>query len=725
MPKGPEHIAPTADISPARLALVATTTSNMVLILDGEARIEWVNGAFEAHTGYPLTDIRGKKPFDLLPGTGTDKETVARIRAHFANGEPFEEDILHYTASGTPYWVHTCSMPIGKAEGVDPGFVIIQTNISDRKRGERGLRIAASVFDRSHEAILITDKHNRIMDVNPAFARITGYSREEVLGLNPNILSSGRHSKAYYQSMWRSIEQNDFWRGELWNRRKNGEEYVELLSVSRVHLEEPGQYFHVASFSDITALKNHARDLDRAANYDELTGLPNRQLLVERLRTARQHADRQKRSLSVCYLDIDGFKAINDEFGHDAGDKALKTVADRLAHSLRRGDTIARIGGDEFVILVQSDNPEIVYQRLLSEVSQPIPVADTFITVTASLGAAIYPDDNTDAEGLIRHADQAMYAAKEKGRNQFHIFDPGEDAFRRQRRNQLVEIGNALEHNEFELYFQPQVRLADCQVVGFEALIRWNHPARGLTTPGEFLPAVENSHLEVPLGSWVLKEAIHQMNLWNEAGEQLAVSINIGAPHLMDRSFVHYLESYLQSHPEVNPEQITLEVLESTALEDIQRAENVLAKCQTLGLQVALDDFGTGFSSLTYLRTLPINMIKIDQSFIRDMLQDDSDRAIVESVIFMAQRFEKPTLAEGVETMAQAEALMAMGCNLVQGYAVARPMPASEVLPWLAMWRENASCKAQSEPPASDTGAGPGCSTGRDGTPSGRSQRLR
>ena len=698
MPKSPEHVAPTADISPARLALVATTTSNMVLILDGEARIEWVNGAFEAHTGYPLADIRGKKPFELLPGTGTDKETVARIQAHFANGEPFEEDILHYTASGTPYWVHTCSMPIGKAEGVEPGFVVIQTNISDRKHGERGLRIAASVFDRSHEAILITDKHNRIMDVNPAFARITGYSREEVLGLNPNILSSGRHSKAYYQSMWRSIEQNDFWRGELWNRRKNGEEYVELLSVSRVHLEEPGQYFHVASFSDITALKNHARDLDRAANYDELTGLPNRQLLVERLRTARQHADRQKRSLSVCYLNIDGFKAINDEFGHNAGDKALKTVADRLAHSLRRGDTIARIGGDEFVILVQSDNPEIAYQRLLSEVSQPIPVADTFITVTASLGAAIYPDDNTDAEGLIRHADQAMYAAKEKGRNQFHIFDPSEDASRRQRRNQLVEIGNALENNEFELYFQPQVRLADCQVVGFEALIRWNHPARGLTMPGEFLPAVENSHLEVPLGSWVLKEAIHQMNLWNEAGEQLAVSINIGAPHLMDHSFVHYLESYLQSHPEVDPKQITLEVLESTALEDIQRAENVLAKCQTLGLQVALDDFGTGFSSLTYLRTLPITMIKIDQSFIHDMLQDDSDRAIVESVIFMAQRFRKPTLAEGVETMAQAEALMAMGCNLVQGYAVARPMPASEVLPWLTAWRKNASCREQPHP---------------------------
>src|SRR5690554_2124658 len=698
MSNAPDSNQTSPDLDPKRLALVASATRNMVLILDAAGRIEWVNSAFERYTGYSLANILGKQPSEVLHGPDTDPDTVRRIHQHLFRGEVFEEDLLNYKADGTPYWVHTYCMPIGENEGVEPGFVVVQTNISDRKNSERGLCIAASVFDRSHEAILITDKHNRIMDVNPAFARITGYSWEEVLGLNPNILSSGRHSKAYYQSMWRSIEQNDFWRGELWNRRKNGEEYVELLSVSRVHLEEPGQYFHVASFSDITALKNHARELDRAANYDELTGLPNRQLLVERLRTARQHADRQKRSLSVCYLNIDGFKAINDEFGHNAGDKALKTVADRLAHSLRRGDPIARIGGDEFVILVQSDTPEIAYQRLLSEVSQPIPVADTFITVTASLGAAIYPNDNTDAEGLIRHADQAMYAAKEKGRNQFHIFDPSEDASRRQRRNQLVEIGNALENNEFELYFQPQVRLADCQVVGFEALIRWNHPARGLTMPGEFLPAVENSHLEVPLGSWVLKEAIHQMNLWNEAGEQLAVSINIGAPHLMDHSFVHYLESYLQSHPEVDPKQITLEVLESTALEDIQRAENVLAKCQTLGLQVALDDFGTGFSSLTYLRTLPITMIKIDQSFIHDMLQDDSDRAIVESVIFMAQRFRKPTLAEGVETMAQAEALMAMGCNLVQGYAVARPMPASEVLPWLTAWRKTASCREQPHP---------------------------
>ncbi len=689
MPKTPTTIHPPSDIDPNRLALVASATPNLLVMLDEAGRIEWVNPSFEQHTGYSLTEIRGRFPREILYGQNTDSETVKRINQKLHCGEVIEEDILHYTKSGTPYWVHTYCVPIGGEQGIEPGFIAIQNNISDRKNSERGLRIAASVFDRSHEAIMISDQSNRILDVNPAFSRITGYARDEVLGLNPAILSSGRHSGEYYRSMWQSIEKTDHWRGEIWNRRKNGEEYIELLSISRVHLEEPGQFYHVAAFSDITALKNHARELDRAANYDDLTGLPNRQLLEERLRTARKHADRQRRSLSICYLDLDGFKAINDRLGHAAGDRTLRTLSERLTRALRSGDTVARIGGDEFVLLLQGDdNHDAVYQRILATIGDPVPVGDQSVTLTASLGITRYPEDGADAEGLIRHADQAMYSAKEKGRNQYHFFDPGLDEHRRNRRNQLMEITRALENEEFELYFQPQIRITDCQLLGFEALIRWNHPAKGLVSPGEFLPIVENSHLEVPLGQWVLKEAIHQMHAWKEAGEDLAVSINISAPHLMDRSFADYLESYLYSHPEVNPGQITLEVLESTALEDTKRASNVLARCQTLGLQVALDDFGTGFSSLTYLRTLPVDIIKIDQSFVRNMLEDANDHAIVESVIFLAQRFAHPVLAEGVETMEHARALRHMGCNFVQGYGIARPMPASEVLGWARQWQE-------------------------------------
>lgn len=687
MPKSTEVVEPPGGIDAERLAMVAATTPNLVLFLDEAGTIEWVNPSFEQHTGHLLADIQGKHPRDVLYGPDTDPDTIARINRHLHRGDTFAEDILHYTRSGTPYWVHSYCVPIGREQGVAPGYVVIQNNISDRKHSERGLRIAASVFDRSHEAIIISDHNNRILDVNPAFSRITGYSREEVLGLNPAILSSGRHSKEYYQSMWRSIEKTDHWRGEIWNRRKNGEEFIELLSISRVHLEEPGQYYHVAAFSDITTLKNHARELDRAANYDDLTGLPNRQLLEERLRSACNHAERHGRRLSVCCLDLDGFKVVNNRLGQDAGDQVLRTLAERLTHTLRSGDTVARVGGDEFILLLQSDDSNAVYHRILSVIGEPIAVGGEQVTLTASLGATRYPEDQADAEGLIRHADQAMYSAKEKGRNQFHFFDPDLDQHRQKRRQQLMELTRALENQEFELFFQPQVRMSDYSLAGFEALIRWNRPESGLVSPGEFLPYVENSHLEVPLGQWVLKEAIHQLNTWQQAGEDLTVSINITARHLLDRSFADYLESYLHSHPELDPARVTLEVLESTALEDTKQANHVLTRCRSLGLQVALDDFGTGFSSLSYLRTLPIDLIKIDQSFVRSMMDSPSDKAIVESVIFLAQRFEHPVLAEGVETGEQARALARMGCNQIQGYGIAPPIPASEVLEWASGWR--------------------------------------
>lgn len=699
--QSPEDKKPAPQIDLERLSLVAIATHNMALILDASGFIQWVNPSFEEHTGHQLEDVAGARPRDILYGPTTDPETVRQIDCKFHRAEQFEEDILLFTRSGAPFWVHVYCVPTGAEQGVKPGFIVIMNNISDRKQGERGLRIAASVFDRSHEAIIITDHNNCIVDVNPAFSRITGYSRSDVLGLNPSILSSGRHSQAYYRAMWQSIEKTDHWRGEIWNRRKNGEEFIELQSISRIHLDEPGSYYHVASFTDITALKNHAKELDRVANYDELTGLPNRQQLEDRLRRARAQADLHEQNLAVCYLDLDGFKVINDSFGETAGNQMLCTLAGRLAKALRSGDTVARLGGDEFGLILQGDNNNAVYDRILSIINEPLdPGTGTGpISLTASLGITRYPADNSDAEGLIRHADQAMYSAKEKGRNLLHFFDPELNEHRQQRREQLTEITRALENQEFELYFQPQVRIAGCKVVGFEALIRWNHPHRGLLYPDAFLPTLANSHLEVPLGQWVLKEAIHQMNLWQAAGEDLSVSINISAQHLMDRSFTGFLESYLHSHPDVKPSQITLEVLESTALDDIRLAGNVLARCQELGFQIALDDFGTGFASLTYMRTLPVDQVKIDKSFVSNMLDDGNDRAIVESVIFLGQRFAHPIVAEGVETMEHIRALHQLGCDYIQGYGIARPMPASKISGWLNEWRKEKARKNIQELP--------------------------
>lgn len=681
----PRHALPNPpDV--ARLALVARYTANGVIMTDNEGLIEWVNPSFEATSGYQLKEIIGKRPGELLQGPDTDQQTVAHMRHQLRAGQGFDRDILNYRKDGSHYWARVVCTPITADEHPAGGFFAVQLDITRRKEDERRLKISASVFDRSHDAIMISDNSNRIVEVNPAFTRITGYQRDEVIGANPNILSSGRQGPEFYQSMWRSIAENNFWRGEIWNRRKNGEEFPEFLTITRVLLDEPGDWYHVASFSDITALKNHAEELDRATHYDELTSLPNRRLMMERLRRAMDHADESRKPLAICYLDLDGFKAVNDSVGQGLADRALMTIANRLRLAVRSDDTVARVGGDEFVLLLRDIDDECAYQRILDSIRQPLSIGPVNATVTGSMGVTLYPRDPSDQERLVRHADQAMYSAKEKGRNNVHFFDPSLDQHLQERRVQLTHLTRALNRNEFELHFQPQVQMSDRSVVGFEALVRWRHPDQGLISPGLFLPYIEGSHLEERFGQWVLKEALKQQLDWVRSGYRLGVSINISPAHLLAPTFSSFLQHYLENHPELDPTSITLEILESTALDDIQRAEQVIKDCHQLGIQVALDDFGTGFSSLSYFRSLPVDLIKIDQSFIRNMLDDDSDRAIVESVIYMAQRFSRPVLAEGVETREHAEALRALGCDFIQGYGIARPMPAAEVVPWMQCW---------------------------------------
>ncbi len=443
--------------------------------------------------------------------------------------------------------------------------------------------------------------------------------------------------------------------------------------------------------SDITEQKQVADTLEHLAHYDPLTQLPNRTLLADRMAMALAQARRNGTRLAVALLDLDGFKPINDTHGHDVGDLILIEVASRLRHALREVDTVARLGGDEFVLVLSDSGAGLDYrhslERVLDVLARPYVIGEIKATLSGSIGVTIFPDDDADPDTLVRHADQAMYAAKQNGRNRYHVFDAIMDRDLQARLGARNRIVAALAADEFCLHYQPKVDLREGRVIGVEALIRWQHPERGLVPPGEFLPLIEDNDFTVQLSEWVIDSALNQMEAWQAAGLTLGVSVNLPARHLQEADFPVYLKGVLAAHPGVTPDLFELEVLESTALEDVGGVSLRMKQCRDLGVRFALDDFGTGYASLAYLRRLPIELLKIDQSFVRDMLLDTDDLAIVEGVIGLAAAFRRTVIAEGCETLDHALMLLHLGCHLVQGYGVARPMPAQEIPTWLAGWR--------------------------------------
>ena len=593
-------------------------------------------------------------------------------------------------------------------DSVLDGFIRMQSNlaatmdmleqdIARRMRAEDQLKLSASVFHHSHEGIMITDADAHILDVNPAFTRITGYSRDEAIGLNPRVLNSGMHDIAWFTRMWRALKLDGHWRGEIWNRRKNGEIFPEMQDISAVYDDNGEVRHYVAVFSDISQQKTHEAELARIANYDLLTGLPNRRLLTDRLSQAMARAQRDGKLLAVAYLDLDGFKPINDTNGHAVGDLLLVEIGQRLKRGLRGDDTLARLGGDEFVMLLGDlDNPQACVaslERALEAVRTPAFLDDKVISISASIGATLYPADAGDGDNLLRHADQAMYAAKQAGKNRYYLFDPERDREMEGRRAHMRRLGDALATNEFQFYYQPKVNLLTGEMIGVETLIRWQHPERGLLLPDEFLSHFNDHPLEVKLGEHVLETALLQIEAWQREGVNIMVSVNISANHLLHSGFISQLATALARHPNVAPRQLELEVLESAAMNDLGRAIDIMTRCKMLGVHFALDDFGTGYSSLAYFRRLPVDVLKIDQSFVRDMLHDEEDLAIVESVVRLAQVFGRATIAEGVETLEHAARLIELGCPLAQGYGIAMPMPANQLLAWLEQWRSQAAWK--------------------------------
>ncbi len=621
-----------------------------------------------------------------------DAARIGQEVEHFfaAGRERWEQRYRVIRADGSCFWLYDYTVAERDEQGqvkVLRGYVMDE---SSRVESEARLRLSASVFENAHEGIMITDADQRILDVNPTFCEISGYRRDEVLGQLPSLLKSGRQDAGFYRDLWRTLQLQGYWRGEISNCRKSGEVYIALMTISSIKDESGNLTHYVAVFSDITQMKSHQEKLELLAHYDALTRLPNRVLLADRMDQALLRADRDDHYTAVCYLDLDGFKPVNDLYGHDMGDLLLVEVARRLTDSLRGQDTVARLGGDEFVLLLTGLESvaecEVTAGSVLMALSAPISVGGQELQISASMGITLHPDDGADADRLLRHADQAMYQAKLAGRNRYQFYDPDRDKRALHRHSTIERITQALADEEFELFYQPQVDLVQQRVQGFEALIRWQHPERGMLPPNEFLPAVAGQQVEIEIDHWVLQQAFQLLQRWHRQEVNLRLSINLTGSTLLADDFIARLHRYMNTYPEVFPGLLEFEVLETSALEDMHHAGRVFEICQSLGFRIALDDFGTGYSSLTYFRRLPAETLKIDQSFVRDMLDDPEDLAIVESVIGLAQAFNRELVAEGVESAAHGRLLVQLGCSIVQGYGIARPMPEAEVLAWVQHW---------------------------------------
>ncbi|WP_345062213.1 EAL domain-containing protein [Acidovorax lacteus] len=669
-------------------------SNDAIIVTSASADILSVNPAFERITGYSANEVRGCNPRMLSSGQ-QDQAFYARMWQRLLATGFWQGELVNRHRDGSHYVCHMTISAVQDDQGHLSHYVGVARDITVHQAAEKRLQLAASVFSHAHEGIMITNADGVLVDVNEAFSRITGYAREEVLGQTPRMLSSGRQPRSFYERMWSELRTVGAWSGEVWNRRKSGEVYAEMLHISAV-ADSNGQLSHyVALFSDITQNKEQERRLERIAHYDALTGLPNRVLLGERLRRSMQQMQRLRSTLAVVFLDLDGFKAINDQHGHDAGDHLLVALAGRMSHALREEDTIARLGGDEFVAVlshlhtVQDCIP--VIERLLRAISDPVVVEGVTLQVTGSLGVAFYPQaDEVDADQLLRQADQAMYQAKVAGKNRYQVFDVEQDRTLRGRHESLERIQQGLDDHEFELYFQPKVNMRSGEVLGVEALLRWNHPEHGLLPPGTFLDVIGDHPLHLQLGEWVIEQALVQIVEWKRAGLHMPVSVNVDGRQLQHPEFMTRLQALLARHPQVQRGDLGLEVLESSALSDIPHVSGVIDACESLGVDFALDDFGTGYSSLTYLRRLPARVLKIDKSFVQGMLEDPEDLSILEGVLGLARAFRRAVVAEGVESIAHGQMLLRMGCEGAQGYAIARPMPARALPVWLAQWRPDA-----------------------------------
>lgn len=550
------------------------------------------------------------------------------------------------------------------------------------------LQLSAKVFEKSGEGIIITDADERILSVNNAFIEITGYAAEEAIGKTPRLLASGRHDAQFYRNMWLALQETGHWQGEIWDRRKNGEIFPEWLRISVVHDANNCPSNYIAVFSDITERKASEAKIEFMAYHDALTGLPNRLLAMDHLELAIAHAERARTRTAILYLDLDNFKTINDSFGHTVGDALLKAVAQLLRSCTRDTDTVSRQGGDEFLIILadmlDTDAITSVAEKILEALEETFNIEGHELATSLSIGVAVYPDDGKDIETLLNLADTAMYHAKEAGRNAYRFYTEQMNVYAVQHQRIRVGLRRALERDELVLHYQPQIDLVTGDVIGAEALIRWNSPELGLVQPGAFIPTAEESGLIVPIGDWVLREACRQAADWRRSGlPDIVVAVNVSSIQFKRGDLE---QSVLEALDEsgLPPTFLELELTESVLIQDTEKVLETVQRLKAHGLMLSIDDFGTGYSSLSYLKRFNVDKLKIDRSFVRDMLSDPQDASIVRAIIQMAKNLNLKTIAEGVEDEHLLAFLRLQHCDEAQGYYFARPMPAEDFRQYLA-----------------------------------------
>ena len=549
----------------------------------------------------------------------------------------------------------------------------------------RSLQLADRVIEASLEGIMITDAEARIVSVNPAFSRMTGYQPNEVIGQRPSILSSGLHDHAFYAALWGELKQRGEWQGEVWNRRKDGEVFPERLTIAAIR-DDQGQLTHYAAlFSDISELKRTERQIRHLAYYDPLTDLPNRRLFHDRLEMAIAHAHRSKGRLALIFVDLDRFKRINDSLGHEAGDRVLRQVGERLLSAVREDDTVARLGGDEFVIMLSDllsvDAAVAVARNVLQVMGQPLELGRSGeeSVITCSLGISLYPEDGKSAEELIRNADSAMYRAKDVGRNNFQLYSPEINARSLEHLAMENNLRHAMEQQQLQVFYQPILSAHDERVHHAEALLRWHHPDLGNISPADFIPLAEETGMIIPIGDWVLESACAQLRDWQAQGlPPIGISVNVSALQFHAPDYVAKVREILERHQIETPSAITLELTESMLVEDALETMHTMNALRELGVCIDLDDFGTGYSSLSYLKHLPISRLKIDRAFVRGIHKDRRDSAIAAAIIQLAHSLGLEVVAEGVEREAHRDFLRANGSEWLQGFFYGGALPAEE-----------------------------------------------